>query len=219
MFNLFRKWKSVRQTSIHTLEGEIYYSPDTKIFIEDGAEIHVYGKVTIGYPLPGLRPCPSFRESIISLKKGSKLIFKGNTHISSGVGIYLDEEAVLEFNGNNCVAHNSIILCKNHISYGLNSSSSWGLNMIDDDGHRFHTPEGEPIKRELKPLIIGNNVAIQINVTIPKAIQIGDGAIIGANTTLRSDIPSNVRAYGKQQIDIKENTTYGFQFNPNKIQK
>ena len=74
------------------------------------------------------------------------------------------------------------------------------------------TADGKQLDVKRAPVIIGDNVAIQANVMIPRGLTIGDGAIIGAGTVLRQDIPANSLAYHKQELTIKGNITYGFQY-------
>lgn len=211
MLNFIRRIKMIRQTKLIGPRAAIFFHKNVLFFIEDGAEVIVSGKVTIGFSLPGLHPFPSNQHTVISLKKNSKLIFNGDTYIANGTGIYLDKNSTLEFSGNNSVAHNSTILCKNYIKYGLNSASSWNFNAIDDDGHIFNQKNGDPIPRKNKALIIGDNVAIKINVTIPRAITIGNGAIIGANTVLRTDVQPYTLVFHKNELVIKEGVTYAYQ--------
>lgn len=193
--------------------AEFYFSKNTVFNFEPGSSIEVNGPVRIGYPLPGFKvDYPSFDKTVINLQKNSKLIFKGPTFISSGSSIWIKENAEVIFNGNNFLARNTTIIAANKVEYGKNTSSSWNFSAIDDDGHSFHDTDGKPIPRSRRELIIGDNVAIQINVTIPRGIKIGEGSIIGANTVLRQNIPSYSRVYGKQELDIKEGVTYGFQF-------
>lgn len=211
MMNFFRRIKTILSTEVVGEKSGIYFSKDVIFFIEKGAKIIVKGNVTFGFPLPGLHPFPSYNHSVISLKKDSKLIFHGDAFIANGTGIYLDEGSCLEFAGNNSVAHNSTILCKNHIRYGLNAASSWNFNAIDDDGHLFTNIEGVVIPRKKKPLLIGDNVAIKINVTIPKSVTIGDGAIVGACTILRSDVEPFTCVYSSSDLNIKRGVTYAHQ--------
>jgi len=50
---------------------------------------------------------------------------------------------------------------------------------------------------------IGNNVYIGPNVVIQKGVTTGDKVIVGANSFVNKDIPSNSKAYGTP-IKIKE---------------
>lgn len=116
MLNFFRRAKAISKTRFLSPDSQIYFGKNVLIFIEPGASIEVAGKVTVGFPLPGHLPFPANCRTVLSLKRGAKLIFGGDVAIANGTGLYVDENAVLEFKGGNSVAHNSLLLCKQLIS-------------------------------------------------------------------------------------------------------
>jgi len=61
---------------------------------------------------------------------------------------------------------------------------------------------GEEIKSA--PVIIGNNCYIAPNVVITKGVKIGDRVVIGANSFVNRDIPSNSKAYGTPARVVEE---------------
>lgn len=67
------------------------------------------------------------------------------------------------------------------------------------------TPDIPPDKRPIhtRPVIIGNNVWIGDNVCILPGVKIGDGGIIGSNSVVNKDIPSNCIAVGAPAKVIK----------------
>ncbi|MBQ9239221.1 MAG: CatB-related O-acetyltransferase [Treponema sp.] len=74
----------------------------------------------------------------------------------------------------------------------------------------FYTFEGwdmKPPEREDLPLkgdtVIGNDVWVSQNATILPGVHIGDGAIIGANATVTSDIPPYTVAAGNPARQIR----------------
>ena len=80
---------------------------------------------------------------------------------------------------------------------------------ITDNSHgdtQLESLKTAPIKREWVskgPVIIGNNVWIGDKATILPGVTIGDGAIIGANSVVTSDIPSYCVAGGNPAKIIK----------------
>jgi acetyltransferase-like isoleucine patch superfamily enzyme len=56
---------------------------------------------------------------------------------------------------------------------------------------------------EKAPVEIGNNVYIGPNVVIAMGCHIGDCAVIGANSFVNRDIPTNSKAFGTPAV-IKE---------------
>ena len=67
-----------------------------------------------------------------------------------------------------------------------------------EDGNSFL-----PNDKLAKPLSIGNDVWIGANVTILRGVQIGDGAVIGANSLVNKDIPPYAIAVGNPAKVIK----------------
>ncbi|MGH4139659.1 DapH/DapD/GlmU-related protein [Clostridium sp.] len=66
--------------------------------------------------------------------------------------------------------------------------------------------EKAPDKRPLntKSVSIGNDVWIGENVCILLGVNIGDGCIIGANSVVNRDVPSNCIAFGMPARVIKK---------------
>ena len=192
--------------------AEFYLAKDVDISVAPSASVRVAGKVTIGFPLPATTHYPSYNRSVLRLDEGAKLICDGNVHIANGCSILIGRGGVLHFKGGNFLAHNCTILCKERIEVGKNTSISWNFTGIDDDGHRFFDLDGKIKSRRTRPVIVGDNVAIQINACIPKGVTIGDGAIIGAGTYVREDVPAGCLYYSNPTVCKKEGVTFGFQF-------
>jgi acetyltransferase-like isoleucine patch superfamily enzyme len=81
-----------------------------------------------------------------------------------------------------------------------------GANSIITD-FDWHDPL--PFKRRLsrgksKPVVIGNNVWIGLNVLVLKGVCIGDNSVIGANSVVTKYIPENVLAVGNPCKVVKE---------------
>lgn len=213
MFRKIRnRIKALRHVKLMSEKAEFYFRDD--VFFDLGLDsvIEVHGRVHIGFHHLCSRMYPTYQNSFITLGGNSKLVFYGDTYIAGGLSLTIKNNGVFTFYGNNYVARNSTFICSKEISYGKNSSSSWNFIAIDDDGHLFFDVDGTPINRNYLPLIIEDNVAIQVNVTIPRGITIGKNSVVGASTTLRQNIPSNHLVYSDQNIKMKDNTTFGFQF-------
>ena len=73
---------------------------------------------------------------------------------------------------------------------------------MDYDGHKFIRLDGQD-KDYYKPLVVGKNVGIQMNVIIPKGVTVGDYSIISAGTILRQDVQDNCLAYSNPELRMK----------------
>ena len=213
MISFIRRLKVMRHVRLASEKAEFYFAKNVRFSLGEGASIEVRGRVTIGFPLPGAQlGYPGHSETIIEIGKNGHLVLEDDVFIANGSGVYIGAGATMRFKGNNFIAHNATLICKSSIEVGKNSSASWNFTAIDDDGHTFHQLDGQPIQRERRPLVIGDNVAIHMNVVIPRGLNIGDSSIIGANTVVRQDIPANCLAYSKPELRVREGVTYGLQF-------
>ena len=68
-----------------------------------------------------------------------------------------------------------------------------GANSTITDGD-WHPDD--PRSQAAKPIIIGDNVWLGINVTVLKGVTIGNGSLIGAGSVVTRSIPPNVMAAG-----------------------
>ena len=71
-----------------------------------------------------------------------------------------------------------------------------------------HNPDDYDQWLKEKPIVIGNNVWIGMNVVVLPGVTIGDNVIVGSNTVVNKDIPSNVVVAGNPFKIIKEKGEY-----------
>lgn len=112
--------------------------------------------------------------------------------------------------GDNCnIGEHTHITSINKITIG-NGLLTGRYVYIGDNSHgglsieEANTP---PIKRKLQSkgeVVIGNNVWIGDKATILAGVHIGDNVIIGANSVVTKDIPSNCMAAGMPAKVIKQ---------------
>ncbi|MFE4714641.1 DapH/DapD/GlmU-related protein [Paenibacillus sp. NPDC056722] len=119
-----------------------------------------------------------------------KLILGENCKLGDNVHIVASEKVVI---GDNCLMASKIFI--SDTSHGDYSKAEL------DSG-----PDTPPDERPLytKPVSIGNNVWIGENVCILLGVTIGNGCIIGANSVVNKDIPSNCIVAGSPARVIKK---------------
>ena len=93
--------------------------------------------------------------------------------------------------GNNCGFSGTVIGCFKFITIGNNVNCGANSLITDSDWH-LDDPRTSPAK----PITIGNNVWLGVNVVVMKGVTIGDNSVIGANSLVLGDIPANVIAAG-----------------------
>lgn len=81
-----------------------------------------------------------------------------------------------------------------------------GFNvLIDDSDHHTIDPKmrhGD--MSESRPIIIEDNVWLGSRVVVLKGVTIGRNSVVGSNSVVRSDIPSNCLAFGNPCIVVKK---------------
>lgn len=120
-----------------------------------------------------------------------KLIIGNNITFTSDTQISCLDKVVI---GDNCLFGRYVYI----------SDNSHGKNDYSD----LDTP---PLERELSskgPVIIGKNVWIGRCSTILSGVTIGDNAIIGANSVVNKDVPSNVIVAGVPAKIVKKIDLY-----------
>jgi acetyltransferase-like isoleucine patch superfamily enzyme len=213
LINFFRKIAFFKKVQYQSENSALIIGNNVLLYAENGSRIILNGKVTIGIPLSGLVPGYTHKsQTIITLAQNATLNFKNSASIAPGTTIKIAKNGTLTFEGKNVIAHDTTIIASREIKIGRNTSISWNCNLIDDDGHDFFRADGKKIKRIRKPLHIGDNVGIQMNVTIPAGCLIGDNSIISANTVIRKNIPANSLTYTTCTTKTVNDYTTGFQF-------
>jgi acetyltransferase-like isoleucine patch superfamily enzyme len=84
-----------------------------------------------------------------------------------------------------------------HVTIGENTLIASDVKIITRN-HKFDSLEVNINEQgySSSPIIIGSNVWIGFNVVVLEGVRIGDGCVIGANSLVTKDIPSNTIAVG-----------------------
>ena len=98
--------------------------------------------------------------------------------------------------GKNCwIGPNVVLDGSGGLEIGNNCSISAGVQIYTHDSVKWALSGGKE-DYDYAKTIIGSNVYIGPNAIIQKGVKIGDGVVIGANSFVNCDIPSNSKAYG-----------------------
>lgn len=96
---------------------------------------------------------------------------------------------------NTWIGPNTILDGSGGLTIGDNCSISAGVQIYSHDTVQWAISGGVS-QIEYAPTVIESNVYLGPNVVVQRGIRIGKGSIIGANSFVNSDIPSNARAWG-----------------------
>ncbi len=147
---------------------------------------------------------------IINRKKNSRIIVgPGVTLVSNSRGnvagvnhpvilATLAEGAVIQL-GNGVGISGSSICAVKKVIIGNNSGLGVNSNIYDTDFHAvsgFGERQESILNAKSSPVKIGEKVWIAANALILKGVTIGNGAVIGAGSIVRHDVPDNVLVTG-----------------------
>jgi lipopolysaccharide O-acetyltransferase len=158
------------------------------------------------------------------LGQGARVI--GSRHITVGLHAHINRhawvEAVHSFRGQSFAPVIQIgrgfaasdrlhITCTHRITLGDDCLLGSGVYISDHNhgsygGAQQSAPDQAPVDRALQcggAVVIGSRVWIGDNVVIVGPLRIGDGAVIGANSVVKQDVPGNAIAGGTPLRVIK----------------
>lgn len=120
-------------------------------------------------------------------------------NLCSPVKLLVDQPGAVINIGDNSRINGACIHATQNIFIGKNCLIAANTSIIDSDGHDLCLDK--PDKRFnssgiSKPIIIEDFVWIGLNCVITKGVTIGYGSVIGANSVVKSDIPSHSLAAG-----------------------
>ena len=178
--NLIRKYLQTQFTMLSTIMNRIY----AWFFkIELGDACIFYGFTTFQ------------KSSNAYIRIGENNVFRSNPR-SNLIGINrpciltAHDRAILTI-GSDCGFSGTVIGCFKHISLGDHVRCGANTLITDGDWHSDDKRSGIP-----KPVIIGNNVWLGVNVIVLKGVSIGHNSVIGAGSVVTKNIPENVIAAG-----------------------
>lgn len=90
------------------------------------------------------------------------------------------------------------------ILIGADCMLSNNITIRTSDSHPIFDMENHQRLNPAKNIVIGTHVWIAPNTKIMKGANIGDGAVIGSDTTVSSYVPANTLCVGRPQKIVKE---------------
>lgn len=128
---------------------------------------------------------------------GGVLSLGPGIHVSRGVSFTIQGGAV-HVGARSFIGRWTTIVARRNISIGKDCLIAERVTIRDQD-HRIHGVPEIPIRdagMEAAEIRIGNNVWIAAGAVLLKGISIGDGAVIAANSVVRTDVPARAIAAG-----------------------
>lgn len=129
--------------------------------------------------------------------------FNGNAVIGPGSKIVVSGN--LTIGKNFLVTATTLIIAHKSITIGDNVLFAWDTLIMDTDFHKIYD-SSEDCTNQPRPISIGNKVWIGCRTVILKGVEIADGVVIGASSTLTKSINRNNSIVGGNPAKmIKEN--------------
>lgn len=125
----------------------------------------------------------------VRVTDGGLLTIGNNVHISDNVSIIVKSGEVF-INDNVFIGRGTVIVSNKKITIGIDTLLAEYCVIRDQD----HVYSSSPIRlagMTTSSIDIGNDCWIGTKVTVTKGSKIGDGSVIGANSVVTKDIPSN----------------------------
>lgn len=127
-----------------------------------------------------------------------KAVF-GKELVTRGNAVFRIEDGNLKI-GNKCFFNQNVsITCKERITIGDRCQIANNVVIVDHD-HAGYENWGDYVKT---PVVIGNNVWIGAGAIILRGSRIGDGAVIGAGSIVKGEVPAGAVYYQKRETVIK----------------
>jgi acetyltransferase-like isoleucine patch superfamily enzyme len=100
--------------------------------------------------------------------------------------------------GDDCGFSGTVIGCFDKIEIGHRVKCGANTLITDGDWHAEDPRSSKP-----RPIHIGDDVWLGVNVTVMKGVTIGENSLIGAGSIVTKDIPPNVIAAGNPCVVIR----------------
>lgn len=157
----------------------IWIAPNCKILLMGGVKCEAYkfASIRIGFhKVPIMEPNT---KTVLEIKKGGLLFFKGTAHIGRGTKIHVSYGATLEFGDNFAISASTQINCYKSIRFGSDIQFSWDCLVMDSDTHNIYDKEGKRINED-REIVFGDKIWIGCRSTILKGSKLPSGCVIGA---------------------------------------
>lgn len=167
----------------------------------------------VGFQLRGGRRMPTFDHTALVVHPGGQLKIRGSVQLCAGSCLSVHTNAVCNLEDGVVFAPNAVISCVHGLSVGSNSVFGWGFTLQDNDMHtiQYATAEEQTIQAKRHCQVqIGSNVWAGHHVTVLKGVTIGDNVILGANSVVTKDIPSETMAVGNPARIIKQGARWSW---------
>ena len=187
----------------------ILCTPYCCISISKKAKIELNGVLTIGKKITLKK---SKLETRFLLQNNSKLVIEGNNSFAYGsdIEVFSNAELILRGGKNSNVTGTNInctIICGNKIDIGHDVVIGRNVTIRDNNGGHYINIQGY---KDSKPVIIKDKVWLCEQSCIMPGVTIGHASIVGARSTVMSNIPDYALVSGTPAQILYENILWKY---------
>lgn len=160
-----------------------------------------------------------------NLKNGSVVTLDGSNGLalicggpgSSKANITLRHEAPMAYYGPDCTANQFDMLAHGTLAaIGPDTLLSWGITIRTFDSHAIFDLEALEQVNRPKPVVIGPHAWVAQDVIIMPGVQVGAGAIVGADSVVTRDVAAKSLVAGTPAKVIREGVSWTREPHPTK---
>jgi acetyltransferase-like isoleucine patch superfamily enzyme/coenzyme F420-reducing hydrogenase beta subunit len=193
----YNKIKNIAQ------EKMLLPTPHCCIEINKGATVNIDGNLTLGW-----KKFPKSKlESRLLVDKKGTLNINGNATIGYGCDIEVFPHAALTISSGFASNINTTIICGNKIEIGRDVKIGRNVTIRDNNGNHYINRAGY---KNSRPVIIGDKAWLGEGCTIMPGVKIGDGAIVGANAFVISNVPAHALVSGNPAAVVDEDVLWKY---------
>ncbi len=168
-----------------------------------GVRLAGYVRRRLGLSVIRLRHHRARFGAVCDVGRGFRLTMAPRAHVHFGArcsidrGLTIEASGIIDIGANTIFGHHCTIAARSSVIVGQDCLIAELVSIRDHDHTSAHT--GVPTRsqgEDVAPVRIGNNVWLGAKVTVLKGVSIGDGAIVGANAVVTSDLPPGAVAVG-----------------------
>ena len=143
----------------------------------------------------------------LGIKKGGRMIVRGNTQFVYGADIEVFSGALLEIEGGGGFNVGATIVCGDHIKIGKGAMAGRHVTIRDNNGGHWMNLPGY---KDTKPVEIGDHVWLCEGCTIMPGVKIGAGAVVGAKSVVFTNVPANSLVVGNPAEVVCDNVEWKY---------
>jgi len=136
--------------------------------------------------------------------KNNKLFIGENTVLRNSFLEIIGDNSKIYIQNNCMIGDNSYLSAKEGAVLTINKGCKLARNIkiMTSDGHPIY--QNNVRMNPAKNITLQSSIWVADNVTILKGVEIGEGSVVGINSTLTKSIPSNSIAAGNPAVIVKK---------------